>query len=523
MGKSRTKNTLINASYAILARVIAMIFGFVQKTIFIRVLGISYAGVSGLFTDILMLLSLAELGMGTAISYSLYKPIAENDYKRIGQLMNFFKRAYEIIAATVLGIGLCIVPFVKYLVKDVPDITESIELIFLLYIINTAATYLLVYKNTLLVAAQKQYIVSNVQTIFTMVSIVIQCIALLVFKNFILYLLIQILFALIQNLTINIIATKTYPQLKQYCREKLEKEEKKRLFGDIRALMIYKVANVVTSSTDSSIISASLGTGQVGILGNYRTVRGYATSMIAQFYNALNPSLGNLAATEGEERQYEIFKRLEFGTFWLSAFCATSFYILFNPFIRLWLGNENWILPMSTLAVFVIEFYISNQLHSVGAFRIANGLFVQTKYLTLVRALLNLGISIVLVKPLGILGVLLGTVFSYLLTQLWYEPMVLYREVFKKSVWKYYIQFAGYALLTVLCCILISGAMALIPSLNPWLELLIRAMLCLVVVNGVIVIVFHKTKEYKECVLLVKKISHSFMNKIPFIKKRIVK
>ena len=514
MEQSRTKSTLINTSFAVMARFVSMGFGFLQKTIFIRTLGMSYTGISGLFTDILTILSLAELGISSAIAYSLYKPIAENDYKRIAQLMNFFKKAYTLIAVTIFTLGLCLVPVIQYIVKDVPDITESIQLIFVLYIANTAVTYLLVYKNTLLVAAQKQYIVSNIQMIFTVISIVVQCVILLIFRDFMLYLVLQIVFSLLQNITINLVATKKYPQLKEFSREKISKEDRKRLFKDIKALMLYKIANVITTGTDSTIISSALGTSQVGILGNYRTIQGYATSIIAQFYNSINPSLGNLAAVEGKERQYRIFKKLDFGTFWLTCFCATAFWTLFNPFIYIWLGSEEWLLSSITVVVFVMDFFLSNVLHSVGAFRIANGLFVQTKYLALTRAIINLIISIALVKPLGILGVLLGTVLSCVVTQLWYEPMILYREVFQKSVLEYYLRLVVYILITMGCCVTISGIMQLFSVSNPWVELLIRAGLCVIIVNVVVSVLFYNREEYHECLILIRKVLNSMFRKI---------
>ncbi len=483
-----------------------MMFGFVQKTIFIRSLGMSYTGVSGLFTDILTVLSLAELGIGSAIAYSLYKPIAENDYKRIAQLMSFFKKAYTIIAATIFAIGVCLVPFINHIVTDVPDITESIELIFLLYITNTAVTYLLVYKNTLLVAAQKQYVVSNIQMMFTAISIMAQCVTLLIFKQFLLYLILQIVFSLFQNITINLVATKQYPQLKEFAREKISKEDRKRLFRDVKALMLYKIANVITTGTDSTIISSSLGTSQVGILGNYRTIRGYVTSMTAQFYNSINPSLGNLAATEGIERQYSIFKKLNFGTFWIACFCATCFFCLFNPFIRIWLGNDEWLLPIWTVGVYVLEYFFATMIGPIGAFRNANGLFVQTKYLALIQAILNLIISILLVKPLGILGVLIGTVLACVLTQMWYEPKVLYKEVFHRSVFRYYAQLGVYLIITVACCVIVNGIVFCLPTMGVLAELCVRAILCIVTTNGIIFLIYHRTTEYKECILLLSRI-----------------
>lgn len=514
MSQSRTKSTLVNTSFAILSRIVSMLFGFIQKTIFIRTLGISYTGVSGLFTDILTVLSLAELGIGSAIAYSLYKPIADNDYKRIAQLMNFFKKAYNYIAGIIFLVGLCLIPIIPYVVKEVPDIRENIQVIFFLYICNTSVTYLLIYKNTLLVAAQKQYIVSNVQMLFTIISIVAQCITLLLFKNFLLYLVLQIVFSLLQNITINFIATKKYPELKQFSNEKISKYDKKKLFIDVKALMMYKIANVITTGTDSTIISTALGTNQVGILGNYRTIRGYVTSMIAQFYNSINPSLGNLAATEGKERQYAIFKKLNFGTFWLASVCTTCFFSLFNPFMRIWLGNEEWLLPIWTVAVYCSEYFFSTMIGPVGAFRQANGLFVQTKYLALIQAFLNLGISILLVKPLGILGVLLGTVLSSLLTQMWYEPMVIYHSVFNKNVIFYYFKLILYYIVTIVNCLIIIAIMKFIHISNIWFIFIIRLVLSILIPNVLISIIFCRTWEYKQCIVLVRNIVRTIMRKL---------
>lgn len=506
MQQNRTKNTLINTSFSILSRIVTMVLGFVQKTIFIRTLGMSYTGVAGLFTDVLTVLSLAELGIASAIAYSLYKPLAENDFKRIAQLMNFFKKAYTWIAIIVFAMGLGLVPFIGYIVKDVPDIKENIQLIFMLYIVNSSVTYLLVYKTTLLVAAQKQYIVSNIQMIFSAITITVQCVTLLIFKEFLLYLVLQICFSLLQNLTINIVATKKYPELKKYAEEKIEDNDKKRLFKDVKALMLYKVSNVVTTGTDSTIISTSLGTGQVGVLGNYSTIRGYISSIIAQFFNAINPSLGNLAATEKKEYQYAVFNKLNFGTFWVTCVCSTCFFCLFNPFIKIWMGSDEWLLSTWVVAVYVLEYFMATMIGPVGAFRTANGLFVQTKYLALIRAIVNLVISIALVKPMGIIGVLLGTLLSAVFTQMWFEPLVLYREVFKRSVFEYYIKLLLYLLINIICCLLVNGMMLALPVMGAWGELITCGGLCIVVSNAVIWIVFHKKQEYKECIGLVAKI-----------------
>lgn len=514
MSESRTKKTLINTSFAVLSRIASMVFGFIQKTIFIRTLGMSYTGVSGLFSDILVVLSLAELGIGSAIAFSLYKPIAQNDYRHIAQLMNFFKKAYRMIAFSVFGLGLCVIPFLGHIVTNVPDIKESITLIFFLYIVNTAVTYLLVYKNTLLVASQNQYVVSNIQTVFIIFRTVFECVFLLLLRDFLIYLLLEILFSLLQNITINLVATRRYPQLKQYRGESITKEERKTLFRDIKALMLYKVANVILTGTDSTIISAFLGTGRVGIVGNYKTIKGYVTSIVAQFYNSINPSLGNLAAVESREAQYRFFQKLNFGTFWIACFCSTCFYCLFNPFILIWLGSENWLLSSWTVAMLVLDYYLSTMIGPIGAFRMANGLFVKTKYMALFKAALNLVISLALVKPCGVFGVLFGTVLSCVLTQMWYEPKVLFEDVFGKKVSRYFAVSLFYFAVTAACCAAITGVMYFLPTFGAWSGLLIRFALCLLVPNGVIFLLYRKTQEFRECTALVRKITKSLFQKV---------
>lgn len=514
MANNRTKNTLMNTSFAVISRIVSMVMGFILKTVFIRTLGKAYTGISGLFSDILVMLSLAELGIGSAISFSLYKPLAETNYQKVAQLMNFFKVAYRIIALIVLTVGLALLPLLSVIVKDVPEIVEDIRLIYILYVINSAVSYLLVYKNTLLIADQKQYIVSTTQMVFTIIKVVIEVVLLLCFKQFLIYLILEILLTLGQNITINILAAKRYRELKPYEKEKLSKEERKKIFKDIWALMLYKVSNVVLTGTDSTIVSSALGTGQVGVLGNYKTIQGYVTSMVAQFYNSVNPSLGNLAATESKEVQYNFFKKLNFATFWIACFCSVCFFTLFNPFIEIWLGDNSWLLPLTTVAVFVLDYFLSAISGPIGAFRIANGLFVQTKYQSIIMAGLNLAISILLVKPLGILGVLIGTVVSRLLTHVWYEPLVIYKNVFGKSVWLYYGKLLLQATITVLGCFAIWGIMQLLPTMNIWMEFAVRVELCIIIPNFMIILIFYRTQEFKQCIAFAKNLFVKLILKI---------
>ncbi|MBQ9994297.1 MAG: oligosaccharide flippase family protein, partial [Clostridia bacterium] len=329
--KSRSVNTLLNTMAGITAKSINIITGLIMRTVFIRTLGIEYAGISTLFTDILTALSFAELGISGAITFALYKPLAENDDRRVAALMNFYKRAYQIVAAVVLVAGLAVAPFLSVIVKDVPNIKEDITLIYILYVINSAVSYLLVYKSTLLTAKQEQRYVSLIQIGISVARVIIESVILIVFRKFLLYLIVGILLTRLQNALISRFASKRYSQLKELGDEKLPKEERRKLMGDVRALMLYKISNSLINGCDSVVISSFLGAGWVALVGNYTMVTYRVQNLINQFYNAANPSIGNLAAATNEERQYKTFQVLQFMSFWISCFCSTSFLVLLNP------------------------------------------------------------------------------------------------------------------------------------------------------------------------------------------------
>ena len=212
MPKSRLMNSTINMVYSFGVKLASFLSGFVLRTVFIRVLGMEYAGVSGLFTDVLMVLSFAELGISTAMTYALYKPIAEQDKDKIQKLMHFYKWAYRFVAGSVLGLGLVFVPFIHLIITDVPDITESITLIYILYLLNTSVSYLLVYKSTMLTASQKNYEISKITIKISIIRCLIGCALLIGFKNFIVYLLMEIGVAVVQNILIGKKAEKLFPE-----------------------------------------------------------------------------------------------------------------------------------------------------------------------------------------------------------------------------------------------------------------------------------------------------------------------
>ena len=495
MSSSRTKNTILNVLGGIAVKTSGFFTAFITRTVFLHVLGIEYAGVSSVFTNVLTVLSFAELGIGTAITYALYRPIAENDSEQIGKLMNAYRKIYITIGSVIFLLGLLLLPFLQNIIKDAPSIQEDLRLIYLLYLANTSVSYLLIYKSTFLVAAQKDHLVSKYRVIISIIRTIVECVALLVFKSFIVYLVCSIIFSLAQDMVVAKVAEREYPVLKEKHKGKLEVSEKKKLFNDTRALAMYKVSGTVLNGTDSILLSSLFGTGNAGILGNYNLITGQIYSFVMILFSATSASVGNLAVTSDKKHQYAIFRQMLFICFWLYCFCVTSLWTLLNPFMHVWQNGQH-MFNKYIVALIVIEFYIRGMLSPVTQFRTSNGLFVQGQYRPVIMAVVNLTTSIILAKWIGIAGIFLGTIISRATTQLWYDPWLIYRRVFHVSTREYFKTYFIYGIVTVVCCITASTLLNFICPQEGIAKLLVGILLCVLVPNAAIIGLFRHTEVY---------------------------
>lgn len=488
---------MLNASAGIAVKILTLITAFAVRTVLIKTLGIQYTGVSGLFTDILTVLSFAELGIGSAIIYALYKPIAENDKDRITCLMNFYKKAYRIVAIVVLILGTCVIPFLGYIVKEVPDITESIRFIYILYIINTATSYLFIYKSTLLTASQNDYVISSIKIIVSILKSIAECMLLIFTKNFIIYLLFGITINLLLNILISKRADREYPFMKEASDKKLPKEDIQKLFKDVKALFFYKISGVVLNGTDSIVISAFLGTGLVGYIGNYNLIINQLYGFIMQIFSATSASIGNLAASSSSEKQYSVFKTLLFLAFWIYCFSTTSLWTLLNPFITIWLGQK-YIFSNSLVFLLLVNFYIMGMLSPISSFRTSNGLFVQGQYRPIIMAIINVVSSVILVRFIGLSGVILGTIISRVSTQLWYDPYLIYKRVFHARVREYAKTYVVYVIITIVCCVITQHIAVLIILNSKYLQFLLRMCVCAIIPNIILLLLYRKSPEFNQ-------------------------
>ena len=414
-----------------------MMTSFVVRTVFIRCLSADYLGINGLYTDILNVLSLADLGFSTAMVFSLYKPLAENDQYKLAQLLQLYKRVYRIIGTVVLLIGLALVPFLDVLIKNAPDV-EGLTLYYLLYLGNSVVSYwFFAYRNSILQADQKAYIVTGLQGLFTLIKSAVQILVLLLLRNYTAYLLVQIGCTIAQNTMTALITRRRYPGMMKKAGP-LPGAERKRIFSDVRALMIQRVSFVALNGTDSVITSAFVGIHWVGLMSNYLLVVDAITGILSQITGAISASMGNYFAKEKKEDGYRLFLRVDFMGFWLYTFCSVALLTLLNPFIMLWLGGDYTVAGTVVLWL-VLRFFVACVMNMLSSVRSTLGLFVQAKYRPLVAAGMNIVLSVCLSKPFGVSGILMATVITRLTVNLWHTPMIIHRDGFGRSVKPYYL------------------------------------------------------------------------------------
>lgn len=490
---SRMEMSIKNAFWSYFSMMITVILQFVSRTVFIYQLGETYLGINGLFSNILGVLSFAELGIGTAINFSLYKPVANRDTEKIKAYMHFYKWAYRLISIIVLILGLLLFPFLNILVTD-PGNVGNIRVYYLIYLFNTVTSYLVSYKFSIANAEQKNYIYTNINLITTVITTVFQIISLLLWKNFFIYLIVAAIVGLIQKIFICIYFDRKYPFLKESNITKLNKNEKATLKSKVSALIIHKVGDVSVHQTDNIIISACVSTTMVGLISNYTLVINTISTCINVLFNSVIGSLGNLSATTSKERQYSIFKEYRFLGFWLFGFSSIALSILLTPFIQLWIGKK-MIVDDLIINLILIDFYMIGQRICLNNFKSAAGVFEEDKYVALLQAIVNLVFSILLAKIIGVPGVYIGTLVQGTLCTI-LKPILTFETLFDKKWILYFkesFRYISALAITYVICIIIKTIVLLKISVVNFIVMLILVM---IVPNIIFYIAFHKSEEF---------------------------
>ena len=502
----RVKSASKNVMFGYIGIIITGPLGLILRTVFIRHLGDTLNGVNDLYTNILSVLSMAELGIGTALTYSLYAPVAHKKTEKIKAYMRLYKKAYITIGCIIALLGIAVSPFLEYLVT-MPESGERIgvrdlTLYYFIFLFNTVSTYFVAYKYSLANAEQKNYIHSNIITITRVITVLVQLLVIIITKNFYIFLLSAAFIELVQKIFANYYLNRMYPYLTDKEVEKLSKEETQLVITKTKALILTKVGDVMRLQTGGIIISAFNNVKLWGFVSNYNIVINFVSSFVDIIFNNVISSFGNLIATEPKEKQYLLFRVYRFFASWIYGFSAVGFFILITPFVNLWLGLER-MLGAAVVALIVADFYFRGDRIVLFNFKTAAGVFEPDRYLPLVQGILNLAISLSLVHNYGLVGVFAGTLVSGLLANL-IRPQIIYRICFDMKAFRYYFDWLKYVIVTgciLAVCNFISGYV--MQELNI-LTLIIMAVIIAVVYNGVFVALYWRSEELRYLLALYK-------------------
>lgn len=509
METSRRNNFYTNISVGVIQRGITLVTSFVNRTVFIYTLGMAYLGVGGLFTDILTIFSLAELGIGDAITYHLYKPLATDDTEEIKSLMHFYKTCYKIIGGVILLLGICLLPFLENIITDVDNaINININIIYLLYLANTVTSYwFFAYKKTLLSAVQKAYKSQIMEIIYSIISVFVFSFVLIVYHNFIVYLAVKISGDIAKNVVISRKIDKMFPLLKERDYEKLSNEKFIEISKNIYAVFVGKISGTIFTSTDSVIISRFISTVVVGISDNYRMIIRNIISLGGIFTGAMIPAVGDMAATQTREECRIRFMNYNFLCFWVYSLIAVCMAHTFNPFMKAWVGERN-IFGQATVLILVLNFWLDLILQMVYSFRAAYGLYKYGEYLQLFGAVINIFLSIKLVPVMGVTGIFFATTLTNLPT--FFYPYYLFKYGFQSSSVKYYMNLLC-QFLSLIFAYMVAGVVSRMITMGGYLEFILKGVVCAIVTNLVFFLCYSRTAEFKfakkEVEIVLRKIS----------------
>lgn len=503
MDNDRTKKSFNNIIVGFLNQFISLLLSFITRTVFIRILGTELLGVNSLFSDILNLLSMADLGFNTAMAYSFYKPISENDTNKISALINFYRKIYNVIAISITIIGIALVPFLHLIIntdKPVP----LLKIYYLFSLAGVVVSYLFVYKISIITADQKNYIVTSISIIINFIKTIIQMITLLIFKNYIFYLFVNLVAVFLNNYIISKKAVSLYPYISE--KKQLSLHEKKDIFKNMKSIFLYKISSLLLTATDNMLISTIVGTVFVGYYSNYLMISNKILAIIQIFFGSLTASIGNLVTKERAEKRYEIFKAAQSINFIICGIVVTSFSLLINDLIIIWLGKE-FVFSNDVLLVITCNMYLACILQPLWTYREATGIYIKTKYVMLIAAILNLILSIILGNIMGLSGILIASIISRLVTYFWYEPLLLFKEYFSKSIWDYFLPLFLNVILVIFNIIIFSKLLYFIEATS-WCSLFVKSIICVLGTSIIFLLVYSRSDGFNIIINKVKNLKY---------------
>ena len=505
MKKSRTQKSITNTAVSFASQLIIILLGFISRRVLIYSVGVQYLGINGLMSNILTIFSLAESGIGLAIGYSLYKPLAENDVETVKALMRFYRTVYRLLALMTAVVGVLFYPFLPVFLKD--NTAPDANIIYFLFLASSVCSYLWSYKITLNSSDQNKYLYTIANTVTQILVLIVKVFILYYTQNYIIYLCIELGSTLVKNIIFSCILDRRYPFLKEKNVRKLSDIEKHQLSRNIKSLFWGKFGYIASQCSDNLVISSIISVTMVGLYSNYTTLVSAVSGFVTTFTSGVTASMGNLIASESKEKAYAVYKRIDFINYWLYTFSAVCLLCLTEPFIKIWLGAD-YILPKGILIVSVVLFYLKGLNSGVDVAKNAAGLYYPDRFVPLIEALLNLVISIILAYRIGLLGVLIGTLVSFLFLSFWTKPYFVFRDVFHVRFSEYVIWEGKKILLSFVVGAVLYVLQLKIQLSNIYLDLVLKALFTGVMSNVLLCVVFFRTDEFEYIKTMVQTIIH---------------
>lgn len=502
MKSSNVKNTTRNIFGGILNRLATIAVTFLSRTMLIYLLGAEYLGLDSLFTSILQMLNIAELGFSSAVVFNMYKPIAAHNTDQICALLKLYRKTYRVIGAVILIIGLALTPLLPYIIKGTIPNGLNLYLLYFIFLGNTVAGYwLFAYKKCLFSAHQRERMNSNINTAIISARLILQFVIIILFRNYYLYIILMPAATLLENLCINILTNKLYPDY--VCRGELEKSVLHDIVTQIKGLMIQKMCQTSRNSMDNIIVSAFIGLTMVTIYGNYYSIMYAVRALTYCLAKAMSASVGNQIVTASPEKNHRDMLTFNFLYMWFAAIAASCLLNLYQPFMRLWVG-KNLLLPDHIAVMFCIYFYSLCSIDIISVYATGVGLWWESRYQSIAEVLTNVILNIVLGKYYGVFGIVLATIISIAAIDLIYGSTIIYRHYFRKnSVFTFYFEQLKYVCATLLMAA-VSYAICEKITTGGMPGLILKALCTLLVSNFCLLLIYHRSLVFKNALRFVK-------------------
>ncbi|WP_349666705.1 hypothetical protein [Lacrimispora sp.] len=445
----RTQRSITNVFVTLLTNAIILVTAFIVQKLLILKLGSDYNGINGLFTSVISMMSLTDLGIGSAIVYHLYSPAARADYDVICSLLKFYRNSYIIISVVVSVIGCVLMVFIPELVGNIV-INDNLYIIFFFFLIDCLVSYFLSYRKSLLYAYQLNYVLDGIHFIYYILQNVAQIFVLVYFQNFILFLLLKTLCKIIENITISEYIKRHYPFTRNKRVLPLANDIRDDILKKIKALLFHRLGRLFITGSDSLVITGVLGILQMSLYTNYHLIIGGITALLNKVFETLTSSVGNFLLDSNKSQSFEIYRKIDFLNFWFFGCISVVLYSVMQPFIVLWLG-EKYLLQNTTLFFLVINFYQEGMRASILTFKDAAGIYHEDRFIPLIESALNAIISILLALTVGITGVFIGTIISSGVVYFYSYPKYICKPLFNIRWSEYVWQTLGHLAMVVFC------------------------------------------------------------------------